>query len=277
MTRPANRHTGSPGWSAIRSPIPPRRPSSSMPATGRASSPGAASRAARRCRPARTRWPPTCSTAPPGSAAARSAAAVGDQHHAPASRPADPGAGPGHPQGPADRGQAEEPALRPRRPPPASCGWRPNARATFPACATARCCSWPPPRRGRRRARRPGDRDAAGSDGRAGGCRPAVRAGARCRARPLHAAGVELQLRTRTDEAVPSRTVTLTRAMTRLLPGAGAGGVAAQLGDGVRAGVPQGRPLGQRRTRTARARRLAPHPGPPHGDAAPDIRKKRAR
>ncbi len=84
--------------------------------------------------------------------------------------------------------------------------------------------------------------------------------------------GVDLQLRTRTDEAVPSRTVTLTRAMTAaLLPGAGAGGVAAQLGHGVRAGVPQGRPLGQRRTRTARARRLAPHPGPPHGDAAPDI------
>ncbi len=83
-------------------------------------------------------------------------------------------------------------------------------------------------------------------------------------------AGVELQLRTRTDEAVPSRTVTLTRAIRRFLPGAGAGGVAAQLGDGVRPGVPQSGPLGQRRTRTARARRLAPHPGPPHGCAAPD-------
>ena len=94
--------------------------------------------------------------------------------------------------------------------------WQPNARAIFPACATARCCSWPRPRCGR----------VGEASGRLG---PWTRAAkqpiptgvARQFVLALDAehvrftpTGVDLQLRTRTDEAVPSRTVTLTRAMT---------------------------------------------------------------
>ncbi len=97
----------------------------------------------------------------------------------------------------------------------ASCGWRPSARAIFPACATARCCCWPRPHCGP-------DGAASGRPGR--WIRAAKRPSpgvARLFVLALDAehvrftpTGVELQLRTRTDEAVPSRTVTLTRAMT---------------------------------------------------------------
>ena len=54
----------------------------------------------------------------------------------------------------------------------------------------------------------------------------------------------------------------------RALPGAGAAGLAAGLGHAVRAGVPQGRPLGQCRASPPRRRCGPPHPGAPHARAA---------